>query len=141
MKDFVVSNPNAQGRVCPSVVSGRVGKGVTLLVERVTKFVYTVPKDTPLGFIDGLNIRSISSMNNDPYVLNEIRVSWAAKLAGLEETIKKTTPLNAPQSERLKRLVFGGIEYEPVTRSLKLILTVVPEAGSPEKLEYLAVKS
>jgi len=136
MKDFVVSNPGKNGLIEPSILSFKVGRGIELLVEKLTKFLYTVPKDTYTGFIDGLNIRELAQMNDDPFVIQDLQLAWSVKLIKFEEQVKKTTSVNAPQSERLSKLIFNGIVYDRTLRCLKVQITIVPEAGSPQQLEY-----
>ena len=145
MRDIQISKrDNPEGKTQFSVLNFAIAQGVSILVEKVSKAVYSKTKSNALFNYVGADIGQVAKYSTDCVSLGIFRTVFSLALREIEADIIRNTPVQAPQGERLKSLVLQDlyIKEETVAGLLQKVvyakLAIVPVAGSVQYATFSA---
>lgn len=136
MRDIKISQRQmTDGKASFSIKKIEVARGIDILVEKVTKAIFSKTKNTPVFNAVGMDAYSFISRGTNDSLVQQMRVQVMATLRSIQEDIVKGTPKFAPQSEQLSDLVLDDL-YATSKHELNFKIRIYPRAGSPEYVTF-----
>ena len=115
---------------------------MSILVEKVSKAIYSKTKTNALFSYVGADVGQVSKYSTDDASMSQFRTVLSLALRDIEKDIIQNVPARAPQGERLKSVSLTDlyVQVEKVNGiSQKVIyakIAVVPQAGSPQFVTF-----
>lgn len=146
MRDIQISkrdvSPN--GLTSFSILNVTTATGVSILVEKVTKLIFTKTKSNYLFSYTGADVYQAGSYSADAQSLGQLRTVLSLAMRDIAKEIIQNTPAQAPQNEQLSQLSLVDLFFrtEKVNgisqHVLYMKVRVTPVSGTGA--EYLTFK-